>query len=151
MITANMFLHLCDPCDFLQRSKYHIFVLQKVSENWDLVRKKSGKSQEISLLMTRGNTIGLSYMDPSFVFLCLHNTPLSMFNDYYERWRNLHERNLCDLNVLHVPEGYSAIALSSTKNNSAKLWNNLPFEIRKLGNVTDFRKALQKYFVESYT
>ena len=86
-----------------------------------------------------------------FVFLCLHNTPLSMFNDYYQRRRNLHERNLRDLNVLHEPEGYSAIALSSTKINGAKLWNNLPLEIRKLGEVTDFRKALQKYFVESYT
>ena len=86
-----------------------------------------------------------------FVFLCLHNTPLSMFNDYYQRRRNLHERNLRDLNVLHVPEGYSAIALSSTKINGAKLWNNLPLEIRKLGEVTDFRKALHKYFVESYT
>ena len=84
-----------------------------------------------------------------FVFLCLHNTPLSMFNNYYQRGRNLHERTLRDLNVLHVPEGYSA--LSSTKINGAKLRNNLPLEIRKLGEVTDFRKALQKYFVESYT
>ena len=86
-----------------------------------------------------------------FVFLCLHNTPLSMFNDYYQRRRNLHEINLRDLNVLHVPEGYSAIALSSTRINGAKLWNNLPLEIRKLGEVTDFIKALQKYFGESYT
>ena len=32
---------LCDPCELLQRSKYHIFILQKVNENCDL-----GKSQE---------------------------------------------------------------------------------------------------------
>ena len=73
-----------------------------------------------------------------------------MFNEYYQSRRNLHEINLRDLNVLHVPEGYSAIASSSTKINGAKLCNNLPLEIRKLGEVTDFRKALQKYFVESY-
>ena len=30
-------------------------MLQKVSENWDFVRKKSGKGQEISLPVTRGN------------------------------------------------------------------------------------------------
>ena len=50
-----------------------------------------------------------------FVFLCLRKISLPMFIDYYQSWRNMHDRNLRDLNVLHVPEGYSAMALSSTK------------------------------------
>ena len=33
------FFNLCDPCEFLWKSNYHIFMLQKVSKNWDL--KKS--------------------------------------------------------------------------------------------------------------
>ena len=38
----KFFWHLCDPSHFPQRSKYHIFVLQKISKNWHLVMKKSG-------------------------------------------------------------------------------------------------------------
>ena len=55
MITAMIILHLCDACEFLRSSKYHILGLLKVSKNWHLVRKKPGKSQEISLLVIRGN------------------------------------------------------------------------------------------------
>ena len=50
-----------------------------------------------------------------FVSLCLPKIPLPMFKDYYQSRRNMHDRNLRDFNVLHVPEGYSAMALSSTK------------------------------------
>ena len=42
-------LHLRDPCVFLQKWKYHAFVLQKVSKNWDLVRKKSVKNRLIDI------------------------------------------------------------------------------------------------------
>ena len=42
MITAIILLHLCDACEFLRSSKYHILGLLKVSKNWHLVRKKSG-------------------------------------------------------------------------------------------------------------
>ena len=62
----------------------------------------------------------------------------------------MHDRNLRDFNVLHLPEGYSAMALSSTKIQGAKLWNNLPLDIRKLDDVTHFKKALHGHFVESY-
>ena len=51
----NNYFHLCDPCEFPRRSKYHVFILQKVSKNWELVRKKSGKGQEIASLVTCGN------------------------------------------------------------------------------------------------
>ena len=62
----------------------------------------------------------------------------------------MHDRNLRDFNVLHVPEDYSAMALSSTKFQGAKLRNNLPLDIRKLDDVTHFKKALHRHFVESY-
>ena len=51
----NIFFHLCDRCEFPRRSKYHVFILQNVSRNWTLVRKKSGKGQEIASLVTCGN------------------------------------------------------------------------------------------------
>ena len=85
-----------------------------------------------------------------FVSLCLRKISLPMFKDYYQSRRNMHDRNLRDFNVLHVPEGYSAMALSSTKIQGAKLWNNLPLDIRKLDDVTHFKKALHRHFVESY-
>ena len=85
-----------------------------------------------------------------FVFLCLREISLPMFKDYYQSRRNMHGRNLRDFNVLHVPEGYSALALSSTKIQGAKLWNNLPLDIRKLDDVTHFKKALHRHFLESY-
>ena len=74
-----------------------------------------------------------------------------MFKEYYQKRRNLHDRNLRDQHILHVPEGYSALALSSTKIHGAKLWNELPLEIRKLDDISCFKKALQRHFVESYT
>ena len=42
MITTIIHLYLCDVCEFLWRSGYHILGLQKVSKNWHLVRKKTG-------------------------------------------------------------------------------------------------------------
>ena len=86
-----------------------------------------------------------------FVFQCLYHTPLAMFKEYYQKRRNLHDRNLRDQHIVHVPEGYSALALSSTKIHGAKLWNELPLEIRKLDDISCFKKALQRHFMESYT
>ena len=67
----------------------------------------------------------------NFVFLCLNHTPLCMFNNYFQKRQNLHDRNLRDKKNLHVPVGYSAMALSTTKINGAKIWNELSLEIKK--------------------
>ena len=42
-ISFFFFLHLCDPCEFRWRSKYRIFMLQKVSKNRDFVRERVRK------------------------------------------------------------------------------------------------------------
>ena len=86
-----------------------------------------------------------------FVFLCVNHTPLSIFDQYYKRRRDQHSRSLRDLHNLHVPDGYSAIALSSTKIHGAKLWNELPLEIRKLDDVNCFKEAIKKHFMKSYS
>ena len=86
-----------------------------------------------------------------FVFLCVNHTPLSIFDQYYKRRRDQYSRSLRDLLNLHVPDGYSAIALSSTKIHDAKLWNELPLEIRKLDDVYCFKEAIKKHFMKSYS
>ena len=52
---------------------------------------------------------------------------------------------------LHVPVGYSAMALSSIKINGAKLWNELPLEIKRNDDVDCFTKSVKSYFMKSYT
>ena len=85
-----------------------------------------------------------------FVFLCLNHTPLRMFNNYFQKRQSLHDRNLRDMKTLHVPLGYSAMALSSTKINGAKLWNELPLEIKKNDDVDCFKKSVKSHFMKSY-
>ena len=86
-----------------------------------------------------------------FVFQCLNHTMLCMYNNYFQKRRSLHDRNLRDMKNLHVPVGYSAIALSSTRINGAKLWNELPLEIRKIDDAICFKNSLKSHFMESYT
>ena len=87
----------------------------------------------------------------NFVFLCLNHTPLCMFNNYFQKRQNLHDRNLRDKKNLHVPVGYSAMALSTTKINGAKIWNELSLEIKKSDDVVSFKKAVKSHFISSYT
>ena len=86
-----------------------------------------------------------------FVFQCIYHNPLAMFKEYYQKHRSLHDRNVRDQHISHVPEGYSALALLSSKIHGAKLRNELPLEIRKLDDISCFKKALQRRFVESNT
>ena len=86
-----------------------------------------------------------------FVFLCLNHTPLRMFNNYFQKRQTLHDRNLRDMKTLHVPVGYSDLALSSTKINGAKLWNKLPLEIKRNDDVGCFKKSVKSHFMKSYT
>ena len=46
-----------------------------------------------------------------FTFECLNSAPLSMFQDYYKKRSQQHNRSLRDLKNLHIPEGYSGMAL----------------------------------------
>ena len=71
-----------------------------------------------------------------------------MFNNYFQKRQSLHDRNLRDMKTLHVPVGYSAMALSSTKINGAKLWNELPLEIKRNDGVDCFKKICKKPFRE---
>ena len=64
------FLHLCDPGEFRRRSKYHIFMLQKVSKNWDFVREKVRKRS--------GNFIAGDQWEP-----CLSNESKSRVLKYF--------------------------------------------------------------------
>ena len=74
-----------------------------------------------------------------------------MFNNYFQKRQNLHDRNLRDKKNLHVPVGYSAMALSTTKINGAKIWNELSLEIKKSDDVVSFKKAVKSHFISSYT
>ena len=67
-----------------------------------------------------------------FTFECLNSAPLSMFQDYYKKCSQQHNRSLRDLKKLHIPEGYSGMALSTTKIKGSKIWNELPFNIRAI-------------------
>ena len=51
---------------------------------------------------------------------------------------------------VHVPVGYSAIALSFTRINGAKILNELPLEIRKIDDAICFKNSLKSHFMESY-
>ena len=86
-----------------------------------------------------------------FVFQCLNHTMLCMYNNYFQKRESLQDRNLRDMKNLHVPVSYSAIALSSTRINGAKMWNELPLEIRKFDDAICFKDSLKSHFMESYT
>ena len=53
----------------------------------------------------------------------------NILKEYFAKHRDMHNQSLRDLENLHVPEGYSPMALTTVKNKGAKIWNEIPFEI----------------------
>ena len=86
-----------------------------------------------------------------FVFQCLNHTMLFMYNNHFQKRESLHDRNQRDMKNLHVSVGYSVIALSSTRINGTKMWNELPLEIWKIDDAICFKNSLKSHFMESYT
>ena len=85
-----------------------------------------------------------------FTFECLNSAPLSMFQDYYRKRSQQHNRSLGDLKNLHIPEGYSGMALSTTKIKGSKIWNELPFNIRAIDDKAHLKKEVKDYLLMSY-
>ena len=54
------------------------------------------------------------------------------------------------MNHFHVPVGYSAIALSSTKINGAEIWNDLSLGIKKNDDAIYFTICVKNHFLGSY-
>ena len=66
-----------------------------------------------------------------FVYQSLNQSPLEIFKEYFVKRRDMHNRSLRDLEYLNVPEGYSGMALTTVKIKGAKIWNEIPIEIKK--------------------
>ena len=86
--------------------------------------------------MTKNNMLMVKYLHKSsvlkFVNQSLNQPPLEIFKDYFAKRRDMYNRTLRDLENLHLPEGYSWMALTTGKAKGAKVWNEIPIEIRKL-------------------
>ena len=85
-----------------------------------------------------------------FTFERLNSAPLSMFQDYYKKRSQQHNRSLRDLKILHIPVGYSGMALSTIKSKGSKIWNELPFNIRAIDDKVNFKKEVKDYCLMSY-
>ena len=55
-----------------------------------------------------------------FVFRSLNQPPLGISKDYLTKGKDMHNRSLCNPENLHVPEGYSGMALTAVKFKGAK-------------------------------
>ena len=65
-----------------------------------------------------------------------------------ERRRDMNNRSLRDLENLNVPEGYSGMALTTVKIKGAKIWNEIPIEIRKIDEIASFKRAVINYLCQ---
>ena len=74
-----------------------------------------------------------------FVFQCLNHILLCMYNNYFQKRESLHDRNLRDMKNLHVPVGYSTIALSSTRLMVQKCGTNCHWKSEKLMMQSAFK------------
>ena len=83
-----------------------------------------------------------------FTFECLNSAPLSMFQDYYKKRSQLHNRSLRDLKNLHIPEGYSGMALSTTKIKGSKFGMSYLSILGPL--MTKFISKRKYYLLMSY-
>ena len=76
---------------------------------------------------------------------------LEMFKEYFAKRRDMHNRSLRDLENLHVPEGYSGMALTTVKIKGANIWNEIPIEIRKIDETSSFKRAFKQHFISLCT
>ena len=86
-----------------------------------------------------------------FVYQSLNQSPLEIFKEYFVKRRHMHNRSLRDLENLNVPEGYSGMALTTVKIKGAKIWNEIPIEIRKIDEIASFKRAVKQHFISLYT
>ena len=86
-----------------------------------------------------------------FVYQSQNQSPLEIFKGYFVKRRDMHNRSLRDLENLNVPEGYSGMALTTVKIKGAKIWNEIPIEIRKIDEIASFKRAVKQHFISLYT
>ena len=77
-----------------------------------------------------------------YVFQCLNHT-----NNYFQKRESLHDRKLRDMKNLHVPVGYLATALSSTRING----KNCHSKLDKNEDAICFKNSPKSHFIVSYT
>ena len=86
-----------------------------------------------------------------FVYQWLNQSPLEILKGYFAKCRDMHNRSLRDLENLHDPEGYSGMALTTVKIKGAKIWSEIPIEIRKIDKTSSFKRAVKQHFISLYT
>ena len=85
-----------------------------------------------------------------FVFRCLHNDCIPVFESYYTFRCDIHGLNTRDKYLVNIPRCESVLGSTSVANQGAILWNKLPRYIREMKNKPKFKRELTKYKINRY-
>ena len=88
-----------------------------------------------------------------FIYECHNNFPPSHFADYFTKTSHIHSHNTRSAargDFFMVKKNSLQYGLRSIGFNGAKIWNNIPPEIRDSPSVRTFKNKLKNFLLDSY-
>ena len=83
------------------------------------------------------------------IFKILHNLDCpDQLRDIFKFKFNIHDRDLKDDTLLHLPKVISATGHSMFKYAGAKDWNSLPLNFREITSISSFKCSIYMYLLE---
>ena len=89
----------------------------------------------------------------SFVYECHNNLAPNHFSDYFTQVSDIHHHNTRSAShgaFFLKRKNTFQYGLRSVCFNGAKIWNNIPLDIRNSPSVGNFKKKIKQLFLESY-
>ena len=85
-----------------------------------------------------------------FVYKFHHRLLFDCFNNFFQRNSEVYSRQIRQSNNLNLPLFKKSICKQSIKFVGVKLWNEIPNEIKRSKNLTQFKKKMKQYLLNSY-
>ena len=84
-----------------------------------------------------------------FIYRCMHESLPDLFDNFFMTNRDFHGRELRDADDLYTPYARLDIRRFTIRIHGAKLWNNLPAQIRNSDSIHIFKRRLRSHIIES--
>ena len=78
----------------------------------------------------------------------MHGNVTDIYNNFFQRNRDIHGLNIRNADDLHVPYGRLDIRKFSIKIAGANQWNSIPLNIKNSTSIDIFKKNMRAYLID---
>ena len=88
------------------------------------------------------------YIIGTFMYEYMHGNVTDIYNNFFQRNRDIHGLNIRNADDLHVPYGRLDVRKFSIKIAGANQWNSIPLNIKNSTSIDLFKKNMRAYLMD---